>query len=212
MNKTQKLSPVIGLTGQSGAGKTTAAKIFRDENFAVIDADIAAREVVEPGTVCLRDIAECFGNDMICKNGCLDRKKLGEKVFSDKNMLMRLNNIIYPHINRRIEALIGEYSADHPYILLDAPTLFEAGADKFCAKIISVTAPREIRLKRITARDNISEEMALRRFDSQLSEEYFRQKSDYVIENNGDEEAFREKVKAVCAVIKELYDAKDAGS
>lgn len=176
---------VVGLTGQTGAGKSTVSKIFAEHGFEVINADQVARKVVEVGQPCLAEIAELFGNQVINSDGTLDRRALGRIVFCNKTKLETLNSVIYPYITAEILRMIQQFSDEgRKLILLDAPTLFESHSDDFCDIIISVLAEPEIRLKRITERDGISETDARNRMDSQLSAEFFISRSDYIIENN----------------------------
>lgn len=196
------MSKVIGLTGQSGAGKTTVSEFFRLNGFSIINCDIVARQVTETGSECNRELAkhfpECFSKELK-----LDRQKLANEVFSDKAKLELLDSIIYPHINRLIKLHIDERSEVCQYILLDAPTLFEAGADKLCDVTVSVTADRDIRLQRIIDRDGISKELAEKRFASQHSEEFFERECDYVIRNNGSPENAEKETLEIIRLIKE---------
>lgn len=177
---------LIGLTGQSGAGKTTVSKYFADMGFAVINCDLIARKITEAGSECNKDLAvvfpECFD-----ENYTLNRQALGKIVFNDSQKLQQLNNIIFPYIIKRIKTETDILSAQGvKYIILDAPTLFEAGADKLCHCIVSCTADEIIRAKRIAARDKIPMNLIFDRFSSQKSEQFFRENSDYIIENNND--------------------------
>ena len=201
---------ITGLTGQSGGGKSTVSSVFAEHGFEVIDADKVSREVVVRGSPCLKELSEAFGREMILPDGTLDRKRLGEIVFSDRERLRQLDGIMYPYIISRINLKIDslrEWGAR--FILLDAPTLFEAGADGLCEVIVSVTAREEIRLGRITERDGITEEMAKKRFSSQLSEEFFKAHSDHVIENNGSREELIQKAAEAADKIKEYYGKCD---
>ena len=176
---------VVGLTGQTGAGKRTVSKIFAEHGFEVINADLVARKVVEVGKPCLAEIAELFGSGVINDDGTLNRRALGQIVFCNKTKLETLNSVIYPYLTAEILSMIQRFSEEgRKLILLDAPTLFESHSDDFCDIIISVLAEPEIRLKRITERDGISEADAKNRMDSQLSSEFFISRSDYIIENN----------------------------
>lgn len=148
---------VVGLTGQSGAGKTTISDAFRENGFEIINCDIVAREVTQAGNECCKGLAKIFP-DCFDDGFALDRRKLGEIVFSDKNKLQMLNDTIYPFINKLIDEKIN--ATESEFVLLDAPTLFEAGADKLCSVIVSVVADFGIRLERITKRDGISAELA----------------------------------------------------
>ncbi len=196
------MSIVIGLTGQSGAGKTTVAEVFRLNGFVIINCDIVARQVTETGSECNKELAkhfpECFDNAY-----GLDRQKLANEVFSDNTKLKILNSIVHPHIIKIIKRRIEEFSKVCQYILLDAPTLFEAGADKLCDITVSVTADKNIRLKRIIDRDGISKELAEKRFSSQHSEEFFEEKCDYVIRNNGSPENAEKEALEIIKHIKE---------
>ena len=203
---------VIGLTGQSGAGKTTVSRVFSQNGFAVIDADIISREVTEKGQPCLTELSEAFGSDIINPDGTLNRKRLGSIVFFDREKLRQLNGIIYPYIIYRIISRIDELSEEgRELILLDAPTLFEANADDLCDLIISVTADESIRMSRIIARDGITPEAAKKRFESQYSEHFFVNHSDFVIINNKTPDVLAAKAEEVAGKIKEYYNAKANG-
>ena len=203
---------VIGLTGQSGAGKTTVSRVFSQNGFAIIDADIISREVTQKGQPCLTELSEAFGSDIINSDGTLNRKRLGSIVFFDREKLRQLNGIIYPYIIYRIISRIDELSEEgRELILLDAPTLFEANADDLCDLIISVTADESIRMSRIIARDNITPEAAKKRFESQYSEHFFVNHSDFVIINNKTPDVLAAKAEEVADKIKEYYNAKANG-
>lgn len=200
---------VVGLTGQTGAGKTTVCKIFLENGFSIINADHIARLVVEKGQPCLKEICEFFGTDILLENGMLDRPKLAGLVFTDKKKLELLNSITYPYITSEILKLIRKMSVQgHKLILLDAPTLFESRADDFCELIISVISRENLRLERIMKRDKISRESAQYRMDSQLKEEFFRQNSDFIIKNNSDIDNLYEVTREVTDKIKDYYNNK----
>ncbi len=197
---------VVGLTGQTGAGKSTVSKVFEANGFAVIDADNVARKVVEKGTVCLDEIADFFGQEVITAEGTLNRPALAGIVFSDKAKLETLDSIIYPYITGEILNMIKKFAADgQKLILLDAPTLFESHADDFCEIIISVLADADIREKRIISRDGITSEQARKRMNSQLSEDFFVSHSDYIIQNNGHIDLVNEISKEVSDRIKDMF-------
>lgn len=178
---------VIGLTGQTGAGKSTVSSIMKKCGCGIIDADKIAREVVEPETACLKMLTNAFGCDIINKDGSLNRKRLAEKAFSSKENTKLLNEITHPHIVELTKRRIAECFANGcEIVVFDAPQLFESGSDKLCDIIISVIASQECRLERIIARDGISKEQALSRMKVQLSEKYFREHSDYII--NGEQD------------------------
>lgn len=191
---------IVGLTGQTGAGKSTVSEIFAKNGYAVINADHISRIVVEKGTACLKELVDVFGSGILNSDETLNRKALATIVFTDKAKLEMLNSIIYPYITTEILSQIKQYSdKGSKLILLDAPTLFESHSDDFCEIIISVTANPETRKKRIMERDNITAEQAQNRMDSQLDTEYFISHSDYIIENN-------DSFDVVYGISKELAD------
>lgn len=200
---------VIGLTGQTGSGKTTACKIFRENGFAVINADEVARNIMNPGTVCLREVAECFGSGILNDDMSLNRQKLADIVFNNPKKLELLNSISYPYITSEILSLIRQNSSNgNKLILLDAPTLFESRADDFCEIIISVIADESTRLQRIMERDNLTEEQALSRMNSQHNEKFFVDNSDFIIKNNNGMSGLDDIVNEMSAKIKAYYSNK----
>ena len=177
---------VVGLTGQTGAGKSTVSQVFADNGFAVINADMIARTVVEKGSRCLDEISDFFGSGILNEDATLNRKALAKIVFTDRCKLDSLNTIIYPYITGEILRQIKSHSlAGEKLILLDAPTLFESRADDFCEYIISVIASPDIRKRRIIERDGLTPEQADERMSSQLAVDFFISHSDYIIENDG---------------------------
>lgn len=197
---------VVGLTGQTGAGKSTVSKVFSENGFAVINADLISRQVVEKGSPCLGELVEIFGEGILNPDKTLARKTLGNIVFSDKTKLEMLNTTIYPYITSEILKEIKQYSdSGKKLVLLDAPTLFESHADDFCEIIISVLADEKLREERIINRDGLTKKQANDRMNSQLDAEYFASRSDYVIENNDTLEAVSSISKEVSDKIKYYY-------
>lgn len=197
---------VVGLTGQTGAGKSTVSKVFSDNGFAIINADLISRKVVEKGTKCLEEIVDIFKDSILNSDGTLNRKALGNIVFTDKTKLEMLNTIIYPYITSEILNEIKHLSdSGKKLVLLDAPTLFESHADDFCEIIISVLSDEEIREERIIKRDGLTKKQANDRMNSQLDAEYFASHSDYVIENNDTLESLSSISKEVSDKIKYYY-------
>lgn len=182
-----KESLIVGLTGQTGAGKSTVAGVFVNNGFVHIDADQISREVVEPGKPCLEELFDFFGDGVRRDDGSLDRRALASIVFKDKKKLESLNSITHPFITEEIFSRINRYTMNgEKLILLDAPTLFESRASDFCDLIISVIADPEIRCRRIMERDGLTEEAARERMNAQLPESFFIKQSDHVIRNNTD--------------------------
>ena len=186
---------VIGLTGATGAGKGFFGKTaFEKYGIVHIDTDKTAREVVMPGEPCLEDIKDFFGEEVINEDGTLNRKKLGEIVFSDKEKLSVLNRITHHYITDKVKKTIeNARSNNEKAVIIDAPLLFESGEDKLCDVTVGVIAHRNIRKSRIMSRDGISEEMAESRIASGKDEGFFREKCDYILENNGNEAEYTNK-------------------
>lgn len=172
---------IIGLTGMSGAGKSTVGKVFSQSGFFWIDCDKCAREVAAEQPF-LAELAERFSPEVINSDGTLDRRKTAELIFSSEDKRLLYNKIIYPYIAYNILDKIKTVGCD---ILLDAPTLFEARLDPVCTAVVSVLADKELCCERIIKRDGISREQAKARLSSQHTAEFFRERSDYCIENNG---------------------------
>lgn len=178
---------IIGLTGQSGAGKSTVAGFLEQNGFKVINADLLVRKIYNSSSPCLKTIASVFGEDIITENGTPDRKLLAKRAFSSKQNIALLSSIVHPFVTAELFAEIKKSAVNGATtVVYDAPQLFESNADVICDEIISVTAEKSVRLERICKRDNISKENALMRMNAQLDEEFFRENSDYIIENNSD--------------------------
>ncbi len=177
---------VIGLTGRSGCGKTTVCKQLAQMGIAVIDADKVAKIVVEEGQPCLADIALAFTIMILNPDGTLNRKKLADTVFHDKEKLIQLNSIVFPYINAHIKEELKKLSKKgHHLAVIDAPTLFESGLYSQCALTVAVLADDEKNLNRIILRDHIDDEQARSRLTSQHDEAFFHEHCDIILRNNG---------------------------
>lgn len=193
---------VIGLTGPTGAGKSTVSKLFAQNGAVVIDADQVARRVVASGSQCLVALVLEFGYEILAADGTLDRAHLGELVFTDKKKLRRLEEITYPYIMEQIEAALERCrKREVPFAVLDAPTLFEAGADKLCDYIVTVLAPPSLRQARIMSRDGLTLQRAANRMGAQHDDAFYTSRSDFVIENEEDEEYLGMQVQGILKQI-----------
>ncbi len=186
---------VLGITGPTGAGKSTASKLLEAEGIKVIDTDILARLVVEPDKPALSEIAERFGKEILLESGELDRRSLAKIVFSDPAALADLNKITHKYISAETEAIISQYSGD--IIGIDGAALIESGINKRCNKVLSVIADPEVRKKRIMERDLLSEAEAERRITAQKNNEFYIENSDYLVYNNDMESLTQEINKIV---------------
>ena len=179
---------LIGLTGQSGAGKSTVAEVFAKHGAYVINADMIVAELYNSGSPCLKAVAAEFGQDILKPDGTLDRRKLAQRAFASSERTDDLNRLVHPFVTARLFELLRGAEG---IVVFDAPQLFEANADVICDAVVAVTADKDIRVKRIIKRDSLSEEQAMLRVNAQYGEEYFRARADYIIENNTDEESLR---------------------
>lgn len=179
---------VIGLTGQTGAGKSTVTESFTEKGFVVIDCDQLTRELQSRPEI-LSMLESAYGSQILLEDGSLNRKMLAAIAFSEPKQTEKLNKLMLPPICEEIKHRIAQAQADgKKYILLDAPTLFESGLDKICDRRISVLASEDVRLQRILARDKIDEEAARRRMSAQHPDSYYTVRSDFVLRNNGTRE------------------------
>lgn len=175
---------VWGLTGKSGSGKTTASKLLEKKGFYVVDGDILARKTTEKGSPVLKKLADFFGDDILLPDGTLDRRKTAERAFSTPENTKKLNEITHGEIDRLFSLEIEKAKkAGYENCLFDAAALLESPSKERCDKIIVVTAPLEVRLKRILARDSITEQEALRRINAQKDDEYYFRHADILIRN-----------------------------
>ena len=175
---------IIGLTGQTGAGKSTVCDFLREKGLFIIDCDKVARSVTEKGSKTLSLLADAFGNDIILEDGTLNRRELASRAFQSAEKTALLNSITHPAITDAINNVISEHKSEN--IILDAPTLIESGAYKLCDKIISVLADAEVRKERIIVRDNLSLCEAEKRMSAQKDDAFYKEYSDAVIYNNND--------------------------
>ena len=178
-----KAMKVIGLTGQTGAGKSTVARALWNYGFYHIDADTVAKEVIDQNEDVKKALVAEFG-DVLSDDGKVNRSKLAKAAFKDIQSTEKLNEITDPAITEEIHSIIKvKQSEGYRGVILDAIALFESGEDSVCDLTVSVIAPEDIRLKRIMKRDKLSEESALLRIRAQKDQDYFTEKSDYIIRN-----------------------------
>ena len=192
------MKKIIGLTGPTGAGKSSACAICKELGIKHIDCDIIARKATEKGEEGLLAVVKAFGEDILNADGTLNRKALAEKAFKDADSTDLLNKTLLPIIHKMV---LNEIDCDR--VLLDAPTLFESGVNEICHKTVAVLADREIRLKRILSRDNITTEQALLRINAGKTDDFYKEKCDFVIYNNADEHTFKNDF---LNLLKEIFD------
>lgn len=174
----------LGLTGPTGAGKTTVARLLEQNGIPLVDADAIARTVTEKGSPVLSALADTFGKDILFPDGSLDRRALAAVAFSSKENTEKLNAVTHPAILARIRRALADATGDA--VVLDAPLLFETGLDALCDHTAAIVADEAVRLARITARDSISEEEAKKRMAVQPDTAFYAARADILLYNNGD--------------------------
>lgn len=190
---------IIGLTGPTGAGKSSLKTVAENLGYKVIDCDITARKAVEKGTKGLMALVNTFGEDILFSDGSLNRKALAQKAFSTPQNTELLNKTLLPFIT---ELVLKECEGDK--VLLDAPTLFESGLNSKCTATVGILADRETRIERIKNRDNLSEDEALTRINAGKTDEFYKQNADFVIYNNGETEEFQKEFEVILSKIGEI--------
>ncbi len=174
--------PIVGLTGPTGAGKGYVSEYLEKIGCYVSDTDAIAREITMKDSPFLGILAENFGQDIIDENGELKRKLLAGRAFKTKESQALLNSLTHPEIIRRsLERCNEAIEKGAVASIIDAPLLFEAGADKYCDTVIAVIAPKQIRIERIIKRDNITREQALSRISVQHDDDFYTQKSEFTV-------------------------------
>ena len=198
---------LIGMCGRSGSGKTYVADMFAEYGITSLDLDRVYGELTSaPGdNDCMRELAAEFGQRAVSPDGSLNRPYVASVVFGDKtgSKLSALNRITHRHILARTEEICRKLSDEGKnIIILDAPALFESGADKKCAYTFCVVADEKKRLERICRRDGISEEKAKLRLDSQLTDGCLIDRCDFVVPNYGRDDDTRRAVLHIVNTVK----------
>lgn len=176
---------IYGLTGQTGAGKTTVSALLREKGYLTVDCDKIAREITEKDSPILPKLAEAFGADIL-ENGNLNRKLLAQRAFANEEKRLLLNSVTHPEITRRTLKFIKDnYTETHKGVIIDAAAILDCELTGFCTKMIVVTAPEKLRLERIMQRDAIDRQTAQTRMQAQPSEQYFREHADILVCNDG---------------------------
>lgn len=194
------LTMIIGLTGSIASGKSTVAKMMLELGLPIVDADIVARDVVEPGTETLALIAENFGQDILLEDGNLNRTMLGDIIFHEPAKRKILNDIMHPAIRKEMLRQRDAYlEGGHEHVVMDIPLLFESKLQHFVERIIVVSVSEEVQLRRLMERNHLSEEDALARMHSQLPMSVKEKGAHAVIYNNENLENTEEQLKKILA-------------
>lgn len=188
---------VVGLTGGIGSGKTTVLHMFKELGIACYIADVEARKLINKSKIIRRKISREFGDNAYNTEG-LNRKFIASIVFKNPEKLQLLNSIVHPKVHKHLQKFIQKAQGD--YIIYENAILFENKSDALCDYIITVTAPKEVKVKRVLLRDSTTKDEVLNRMNNQISDKEKGLKSTYII-NNIDLE---ETKKAVLKIHKDL--------
>jgi dephospho-CoA kinase len=193
--KQSDTSIVLGITGGIGSGKSTVSRILQEMGAVVIDADIISRAVVMPGEKALEELTEVFGVGILDGWGQLQRKKLADVVFNDNDKLQKLNGILHKYVAQRINDNVKEQQLNKTQIIvIDAPIPIKSGFLDLCHRVWTITADRDLRIKRIMERNGMTYDEAVSRIKSQLDEQEYIKIADTVIYNNYDYSHLKEDV------------------
>jgi dephospho-CoA kinase len=173
----------ISITGGIGSGKTTVSRIFEILEIPVFYADDMAKSVMHTDEPLIKSIKQTFGSEAYNSDHTLNRKYLADLVFNNEKKLAKLNQLVHPAVFRAFDAWL-KVQSQVPYILKEAALLFESGSYKLCDKNILVTAPEELKIKRVMQRDKISAEEVKARMNKQIAEEEGRKLADFIIVND----------------------------
>lgn len=177
----------IGLTGGIATGKSTVSRLLEARGVRIVDADVIARDVMNPGQPLLAAVAARFGSEFLLPDGGLDRRRMAAHIFERPEERQALNAIVHPAIRAEIRRQVDAYEAADPEAIVaaDIPLLYESGLEELYEKIVVVYVPRPVQLTRLMRRDGLSPEQAEGRLNAQLDIEDKKRRADYVIDNAG---------------------------
>ena len=187
---------IIGLTGGIGTGKSTVSEYLSEQNFAIVDADLISRQVVEPGMPLLDELEAAFGSDIINEDGSLNRKGLAAIVFNDVEQRKLMDSIMHKEILAEMRRVMEEFQQQgtHQGIIIDAPLLFEIGLEKWCGQVWLVTADMDLRIERVCVRDDAKPEEVEARIRNQMSDDEKKKLSDEILDNSGTLEELHKQI------------------
>ena len=204
---------LIGLTGNIASGKSTVARLLSERGATIIDADVLARRVVEPGMPAFDEIVRRWGSQVVAPDGSLDRDALRRMVFSQHDQLEELNRIVHPEVLAYRDRLVEEArQRGDRLVVQDIPLLFERGIVDEFDRIILVDAPRPVRLERLMRERRLSETEAMDMITAQMPAELKRARADYIIENTGTVRELEERVSELWQSLEREASAQSAAS
>lgn len=186
---------IVGLTGSIATGKSTVAKRLKELGLPIVDADVVARQVVEPGSKTLSAIHKVFGDEALLPDGSMNREGIGRQIFGDKEKRDQLNAIIHPAIRQEmLRQRDAHVAAGEPIVVMDIPLLFESQLQQFVDRILVVGTSEETQIKRLMKRNDFSQADALQRIQSQIPVREKMDQADDVLLNEGSVQELYEKV------------------
>ncbi|MET3682616.1 dephospho-CoA kinase [Alkalibacillus flavidus] len=192
------MSLVVGLTGSIATGKSTVSNMLTNWGIPVIDADRISRQVVEVGEPAYQQIVDTFGEEVLHDDKTLNREVLGSIVFKRDDERQKLNQIIHPHIRQTMLDQRDQLKEEgHPIIVMDIPLLFESELFDYVDKVLVVYVDPDVQLARLTERDQVSEDQALKRINAQIPITEKKKRADAIIDNGGTVESSREQLLSV---------------
>ena len=195
---------VVGLTGPTGSGKSEVARVWKDQHFPMIDAEVLARRVVEPGQPALEELVAEFSEDILHEDGTLNRRQLAKRAFATPEDTAKLNAITHPRIIDLSNNILMQFEQMRERIaVIDAPLLFESGMEAICDLTVAVVAPAAMRLERIRQRDELTEAQAKARMSAQQEEDYYTTRASITLRNEGDLAQLRRQAEELAVQIRE---------
>ncbi|RHZ74173.1 hypothetical protein Glove_227g171 [Diversispora epigaea] len=194
---------VIGLTGGIASGKSTVSRMIIRRNIPLIDTDLLARQIVEPGKPAYKRVVKHFTREILNEDGTIDRVKLGDMIFSNENKRKILNKCTHPFIRTEVfKLVIWNWIKGEKMVVIDVPLLIETRLHKFMNLVLVVYCSDQIQINRLINRENFSESIARQRINSQLPLKEKVKYADYVIDNSGDIKTTEEQVEKILNITK----------
>lgn len=176
----------LGLTGGIASGKSTADDFFKKENIPIIDSDLIAHQIMEVGQNGYNAVVAYFGTNILNDDQTINRRQLGEIVFSDKAKLKKLNELTHPLVHQEIKLQMEQYSLEkEKLVVIDVPLLFESGFESLCYGVLVISISPELQIKRLMKRNNFTKKEALARIDNQMPLSEKEKRATYVVANIG---------------------------
>lgn len=189
---------IVGVTGPTGAGKSLLCEHLSRLGISIIDADEVYHAMLLPPSPCLDALKDAFGAGILRPDGTLDRGALSKIVFETEDQLALLNRTVLGFVLEKIRGMIADLeAAGYPSVVIDGPTLIESGFHRECDVVLSVLSSEQTRFGRIVARDHLAASQAEARLHAQKDDAFYREHSDYVLTNDGNEQAFYKKIDAL---------------